>query len=51
MRPGIKKGVPRLLDVNRQPGKPTKKRRKVTLVFDESKRKYVFFFHLITKSK
>ncbi|XP_015108381.1 nucleolar protein 12 [Diachasma alloeum] len=37
MRPGVK-GVPQLLNVDRQPGKP-KKRRKITLVFDEEKRK------------
>ncbi|XP_011313788.1 nucleolar protein 12 [Fopius arisanus] len=37
MKPGIK-GVPQLLDVTRQPGRP-KKRKKITLVFDEEKRK------------
>lgn len=36
-RPAVK-GVPRILNVNRVPGQP-KKRRKVTLVFDEAKRK------------
>ncbi|XP_063976917.1 nucleolar protein 12 [Diachasmimorpha longicaudata] len=37
MRPAVK-GVPQLLNVDRQPSKP-KKRRKITLVFDEEKRK------------
>ncbi|XP_044008448.1 nucleolar protein 12, partial [Aphidius gifuensis] len=46
MLPGVKKGVPRLLDVNRQPSKPTKKRKKINLVFDETKRKdYLTGFH------
>ncbi|KAK0168134.1 hypothetical protein PV327_001965 [Microctonus hyperodae] len=44
MRPT--KGVPRILNVNREPSRPKKKKRKITLVFDEAKRKeFLTGFH------